>query len=145
MSVSSVMLSLSWKCKLEAIDPVRQAHVAALNSGDVDAWAALFSEDGVQMPPHVAANVGRPTIRGWSQEFLRPFHAQFALEVDEVRVGGEWAFERGRYAITLTPKAGGPPIGDAGKYITIYQRQADDSWKVGHDIWNGDTPPLTMG
>jgi hypothetical protein len=50
MSVSSVMLSLSWKCKLEAIDPVRQAHVAALNSGDVDAWAALFSEDGVQMP-----------------------------------------------------------------------------------------------
>jgi uncharacterized protein (TIGR02246 family) len=100
MSVSSVMLSLSWECKLEAIDQVRQAHVAALNSGDVDAWAALFSEDGVQMPPHVPANVGRPTIHGWSQEFLRPFHAQFALEVDEVRVGGEWAFER---AATQSP------------------------------------------
>ena len=130
---------------LEAIDRVRHAHVTALNRGDVEAWAALFSEDGVQMPPHVQANVGRPMIRTWSQGFLHPFHVNFALEVDEVRVSGEWAFELGRYTITLTPKAGGPAIGDVGKYITIYQRQADESWKVGRDIWNSDNPPLPMG
>ncbi len=131
--------------ELEAIDRVRHAHVAALNRGDVEAWAELFSEDGVQMPPHVQANVGRPMIRAWSQGFLHPFHANFALEVHEVRVSGDWAFERGRYTIALTPKAGGPPIGDVGKYITLYQRQADGSWKVGRDIWNSDNPPLPRG
>jgi uncharacterized protein (TIGR02246 family) len=130
---------------LEAIDRVRQAHVAALNRGDVEAWADLFAEDGVQMPPHVQANVGRPMIRAWSQGFLHPFHVRFALGVDEVRVSGEWAFELGRYTISLTPKAGGPPIGDVGKYITIYQRHADESWKMGRDIWNSDNPSLPMG
>jgi uncharacterized protein (TIGR02246 family) len=130
--------------ELDAIGRVRQAHVAALNRGDVEAWAELFSEDGVQMPPHVPANVGRPAIRAWSEGFLAPFHVDFALDVDEVRVGDEWAFERGRYAIALTPKGGGPPIGDRGKYVTVYLRRARGSWQMGRDIWNSDAPPETV-
>jgi hypothetical protein len=34
-----------------AIDQLRDRHVAALNSGDADAWVACFTDDGVQMPP----------------------------------------------------------------------------------------------
>ena len=44
---------------LEAIDRVREAHVGAVNAGDAEAWAGLFADDGVQMPPHAPANVGR--------------------------------------------------------------------------------------
>jgi ketosteroid isomerase-like protein len=36
---------------LEAIDRVRDAHVAALNAGDAEVWVAQFTDDGVQMPP----------------------------------------------------------------------------------------------
>lgn len=36
---------------LEAIDRVRDAHIAALNAGDAEAWVAQFTDDGVQMPP----------------------------------------------------------------------------------------------
>src|SRR5262245_64415903 len=96
------------------------------------------------MPPHVEANIGRPMLRAWSQQFSHPFHAHFTLEVDELHVSGEWAFERGRYRITLTPNAGGAPIGDVGKYITIYQHQPDESWKLGRDIWNSDHPPAPI-
>ena len=35
---------------LEAIDRVRETHVAALNASDAEAWAAQFTDDGVQMP-----------------------------------------------------------------------------------------------
>jgi hypothetical protein len=35
---------------LEAIDRVRDAHVAALNAGDAGAWVAQFTDDGVQTP-----------------------------------------------------------------------------------------------
>ena len=52
--------------ELEAIDRVREAHVAALNSGDAEAWVAQFTDDGVQMPPNEPANVGRTMIRLWS-------------------------------------------------------------------------------
>ena len=63
---------------------------------------------------------------------------QFSLAVEEVRSAADWAFERGGYRITLTPKAGGPSLNEAGKYITIYQRQANASWKMARDIWNSD-------
>jgi len=92
------------------------------------------------MPPHFSANVGKQAIRAWSGGFLDLFGCQFSLAVDEVRVAAHWAFERGRYTITLAPKAGGPSMDEAGKYITIYQRQADGSWKMARDIWNSDAP-----
>ena len=129
---------------LEAIDRVRETHVAALNAGDAEAWAAHFTDDGVQMPPNAPANVGRTMIGSWSRAFLDQFRLQFSLAVDEVRVLGEWAFERGDYTISLNPKAGGPTMQDIGKYITIYQWKPGDTWRIARDIWNSSNPPPGM-
>jgi len=100
------------------IDRLRDRHVAALNAGDAEAWVACFTDDGVQMPPHFATNTGKSAVRGWSQGFLNLFECRFSLSGDEVRVAADWAFERGRYTITLTPRAGGGSMDDSGKYIT---------------------------
>ena len=129
---------------LDAIDKVRDAHVAALNAGDVERWVAQFTEDGVQMPPHAPANVGKAMIAAWSQGLLAHFRVQFALAVDEVRVLGEWAFERGGYTIGLHPQAGGPPMQDVGKYITLYERKGGETWRMARDIWNSSNPPPGM-
>jgi uncharacterized protein (TIGR02246 family) len=129
---------------LRAIDKVRDDHIAALNAGNAAAWAALFADDGVQMPPNGAANIGKKVISSWSSAFLSEFRVQFALTVDEVRTLGEWAFERGGYVIKLTPTAGGSSIQDNGKYITIYVRSPGDTWKMARDIWNSNNPPPGM-
>jgi uncharacterized protein (TIGR02246 family) len=129
---------------LGAIDRVRDSHVDALNAGDAGAWVAQFTDDAVQMPPNAPANVGRTMIGSWSQAFRAQFRLQFALEVDEVRVLGEWAFERGRYTISLHPKMGGPPMQDMGNYITVYQRKPGDAWRMARDIWNSSNPPPGM-
>ena len=129
---------------LEAIDKVRAAHIAALNASDAEAWAAQFTDDGVQMPPNAPSNVGTTMIGSWSRDFLNQFSVQFNLTVDEVHVVGEWTFERGGYTINLHPKAGGPTMHDLGKYITIYQRKAGDTWRIARDIWNSSNPPPGM-
>ena len=129
---------------VEAINRVREAHIAALNAGDVNAWAAIFTEDGVQMPPNAPANRGRESIRVWSQAFLAPFRVEFTLSVDEVRVLGDWAFERGAYTVVMTPKAGGELVRDDGKYITIYERNPGGAWGMARDIWNSNQPPFTQ-
>ena len=129
---------------LEAIDGVRDEHVAALNAGDAEAWVAQFTDEAVQMPPNAPGNVGKPMIAAWSQAFLDQFRVQFALAVDEVRVLGEWAFERCGYTISLTSKAGGPSMQDIGKYITIYQRKPGHAWRMARDIWNSSNPPPGM-
>lgn len=129
---------------LKSIDNVRDAHVAALNAGDAQTWAAQFTADAVQMPPHAPANCGRSKIASWSQAFLDQFRVDFALAATEVRILGDWAFECGNYTIGLTSNAGGPQLQDAGKYVTIYQREAEEKWRMARDIWNSDNPPPSM-
>ena len=126
---------------LRAIDTIREDHVAALNAGNADAWVAQFAEDGVQMPPNAGANVGKAMIGSWSRGLLGHFRVQFALTVEEVRVLGDWAFERGGYTIGLDPAAGGPAMQDAGKYITLYRKTPADAWRMARDIWNSSNPP----
>ena len=102
---------------------------------------ACFAPDAVQMPPNDPLNIGTDDIRAWSSGVLAGFRAEFSLDVDEVELAGDdWAFERGTYTIVLTPKAGGTPIRDTGKYLTIYRRQTDHSWLMARDIWNSDNP-----
>ena len=123
-----------------AIDQLREVHVAALNAGDADGWPACFASDGVQMPPNFGSNVGKAAIEGWSKGFMGLFSCKFKLSVEEVQVAFDWAFERGRYDITLSPRSGGESMDDNGKYITIYHRQPDGAWKIARDIWNSDRP-----
>lgn len=127
--------------QLEDLDRTRDAHVAALNANDADAWVACFAPDAVQMPPNDPPNIGTDDIQAWSSGMLAALRAEFSLDIDEVELAGDdWAFERGTYTIALTPKAGGTPIHDTGKYLTIYRRQTDHSWLMARDIWNSNNP-----
>jgi uncharacterized protein (TIGR02246 family) len=129
-----------------ALTSTRDAHVAALNAGDAESWAACFAADAVQMPPNQPANVGAQSIQAWSAAFLGAFELEFALDPQNVQMAGsDWAFERGAYTIGLTPRAGGDPMQDAGKYVTVYRREGDGSWVMAQDIWNSDAPPPSGG
>ena len=57
---------------------------------------------------------------------------------------GDFAFVRGDFSATLTPKAGGEPTLDTGKWMGLWQRQADGSWKIAADIFNSDLPELSL-
>jgi uncharacterized protein (TIGR02246 family) len=127
--------------KAQEIERMREDHIAALNNGDAEAWAAAFADDAVQMPPKAPANVGRENIRAWSARFLSAFRVGLSLVPKGVQGSGDdWAFEDGSYEITLTHRDGGEPIQASGRYITVYQRQPDGSWAMAGDIWNGDNP-----
>jgi uncharacterized protein (TIGR02246 family) len=124
--------------ELSDLDVVRDAHVNALNAGDADGWVACFDPDGVQMPPNEPANVGIDRIRAWSRAFLSAFEVEFSVAPADVEVVADRAIERGAWEIALTPRAGGGPMRDAGKYLTTYRRRTDGAWRMVHDIWNSD-------
>ena len=128
-----------------ALNSANDAFVSAFNAGDAAAIAALFTDDGVQMPPNDPAASGKEAIQASYQSSFDQFTFEFAVSQVEAEGAGEWAFARGTYTIKLTPKADGKAIEDSGKYMNVWARQADGSWKIARHIWNSDQPLPGMG
>ncbi len=133
----------TYEADVEAIHRAHEEYRAAVNAGDLEGGLALVTDDVVWMPPNEPALTGKEAIRRW--EGGEPLFERFIFEIsfspEEVVVFGDWAFERGTYVLTLTPRAGGEPGQGSGKYLWIWQRQPDGSWKNARAMWNSDNPP----
>ena len=137
----------------EAAASTEEADVAAIrasaeefdrtnNTEDLEGLMATYADDAVRMPPNEPAWVGKAAIRAGFQADFEENDVQVENQVEEVQVSGDWAFARGTYAVTITPSEGGEPVEDNGKWMAIFQRQADGSWKDVRDMWSSDNPPM---
>ena len=123
-----------------AINAVADQYVKATLAGDAKAIAALYTEDGIEMPPNEPAVKGRAAIQQfYERNFKGAKIGEFSLTHLESRSSGDTAYDAGMYRQTVTP-AGAPAMKDAGKYVVILKRVAG-SWKVAYAIYNSDLPP----
>jgi len=102
------------------------------------ASAAFYEEDAIMVPPNRSDIRGRAAIEAFLASF--PPFSDYQLETLEIDGQGDLAYERGTNSMTLTPP-GGRPTEWRSKYLVIYRRQADGSWKVSHEIFTPDAPP----
>ena len=114
--------------------------MAAFNMADAAKVASLYAADAVVMPTHQPMITGRDAIENYNKAFFDMFNATITITPVETKVFGDRALDRGTYTIQLTPKAGGSPMMDEGKYLVLMQRQSDGSWKLTHDIDNTNLP-----
>lgn len=121
-----------------AVEAIWKEYSASLNAGDLDRWLSLWTEDGVQLPPDEGPVVGKERIRVRNRSVLERFTFDMAITNEEVGAAGDWAYARGIYRATLTPKQGGVPVLIDGKYMSILRRQSDGSWKIQRDIFNSN-------
>jgi uncharacterized protein (TIGR02246 family) len=126
---------------VKAIDDLQKQVDDAIATGDTERYVGLITDDAVLMPPSGPPVVGRQAIRSWSEAIAKRFRITKYLPVnDELVIAGDWAFRRATFSWTVTPTAGGDSIQDSGKFIILYKRQSDGSWRVARDIWNSNTP-----
>jgi ketosteroid isomerase-like protein len=122
---------------VRALDQLQKRVDAAIVGGDVETYVTLITADAVLMPPNAPPIIGREAIREWSRNNAKAMVFQAYQPADaELTISGDWAFRRATFTATLAPASGGPAVQDTGKFIIIYQRQRDGSWKVARDIWN---------
>jgi uncharacterized protein (TIGR02246 family) len=124
-----------------AINTIWSTYVSSLETGDIDAWLSLWTEDGVQMPPNEAPVIGKDQLRQRNGAALDLFTVAIDIANQEVGVAGDWAFSRGVYTATFTPKDGTRPVPVDGKFMTILSRQSDGGWKIHRDIFNSNVAP----
>lgn len=124
----------------QAIEETNQRFAAAFNKADVGAVAQFYTEDAIMFPPNSDMARGREQIEAQLKKDIEQLGAKdLTLHTMDVQVSGDTAYEAGHYTITVQPPGAGP-LQDEGKYLVVWKRQADESWKLQRDIWNTSKP-----
>lgn len=124
----------------EIISRLHEESNMALSRGDVDSVMEVYSDDVISMPPNQLPLEGKAAVRSMWENLLADFSVDASVSVDEVIVNGNWAFERGRWKMTLTPKDEKSVIQDDGTYLDIVQKQLDGEWKYARVSWSSNHP-----
>jgi uncharacterized protein (TIGR02246 family) len=126
-----------------AIEAVTQEALAINATRDHEAYVNhYYAPDVVIMPPNGEVIRGREAALAFNEEFPPYEDLQFShVEVDG---DGDLAYVYGVYTMVMAAAEGEDPAEDRGKYLEIWKRQPDGSWKVALDIFNSDLPPPGM-
>ena len=116
--------------------------IAAIQKGDSAAAASFYDDSAMIMPNEMAAMTGRPEIvKGFGGMLGSTAISNMSLQIDNVHASGDLAVETGRFAWTMTPRTkGAKPMMEKGKYVVVWKKQADGSYKLFRDIFNTDAP-----
>ncbi len=116
---------------------------AAGSSRDVEKTVSYYSDDAVVMLPNIPTLSGKKPVRAlWKSMLESPsFSGGWQATKVEVARSGDLAYVSGNYEFKETD-AGGKPITDKGKYLEIWKKQTDGSWKCVADMFNSDLPSV---
>lgn len=103
-------------------------------------WASFFAEDGRMMTNNGPIIVGREQIqKAMAQSFARPgFALQWQPTSADVSRSGDLGYTTGGFQVMQHGPDGKPTVATRGKYVTVWKKQSDGSWKVVVDIGNAD-------
>src|SRR5262245_3454414 len=113
---------------------------AAAGAKDLDKLVSYYSDDAVVLPPNKPAATTAAAIRAsWKEDLDSMVDGSWKATRVEVAKSGDMAYVSGTYEWTAkTPD--GKQTKDHGKYLEVWEKQADGSWKCGADCWNSDLP-----
>lgn len=119
---------------MDAFATIFRNYALAWISGDADLWLSLWDEGGMQLPPGSPALTVDDLRRIMPPQFVKGMVSAFDIELEELKVIGDFAFARGRYACDYTEAYAQPR--DMGKFLSILKRQGDGGWKFHLDCYN---------
>lgn len=126
---------------LQAVKDVEAAWVRDIATKDADKFASYFAEDGSGLYPGAGTLNGKAAIKAaMATYFADP---NFSMTFQPTRAmaskGGDMVYSQGTYIMTMTDPKTKKSMTDKGKYLTVYTKQADGSWKVVADTSNSDS------
>lgn len=123
----------------QAIETANARFDSAAVKGDTAALAGFYADDAVLMMSNEPAARGHaPIAKSFAAMGMKM--SEFKLTTQDVIVSGDYAIETGSYALAGTPPKAAKPVHDVGKYLVVWKKQADGSYKILRDIANSDQP-----
>jgi ketosteroid isomerase-like protein len=110
-----------------------QDFVTSFNTGNYDQAAALFSHDGVLIPPRLDSAHGQKAIERLLRQLGEAGYSDLRLETTRIDHSGDMAMELGRFTAVLR-QADGKKIPEHGKYVKVWRRLG--AWLLVADCWS---------
>jgi uncharacterized protein (TIGR02246 family) len=146
---------LAWTgCSQSPPPDNREADARALREGEVAAFvkdwsgkdagriAAHYTDDGNVMVPNSPVMTGKGAIGKAMKDVLTDPNWSLALQPVQVEVsrGGDLGYTRGTYVLTATDPASKKAVTEKGRFVTVFRKEPDGSWKAVQDINNAEAP-----
>ena len=121
-----------------AIDSVWTGMMAIISgSQDYEALVEMgYAPDAVELAPNRPAVHGREAIAKYLGSF--PHLTSFNTTTIDLTGSGDLAYQYGTYHMVMEGPEGS--MTDDGKFIELWKRQPNGSWKVVYDVFNSDVP-----
>jgi ketosteroid isomerase-like protein len=117
-----------------AIRALSAAFVQHFNAGAADQLVqAFYAEDARLLPPDHPMLTGRSQIGEALRGLLEAGMGGLTIETYEIEVAasGDLAYGIGTFSLAS-------PAPDRGKFVEVYRRQADGSWRCIADMFSSD-------
>jgi len=118
-----------------AIEAANAKFSEAFARGDIKALSSMYTSDAIAFPPDSEMVRGNEAIGEYWKATRESGVRSAVLTTVEVSRSGDVAYEVGKVSLTIQP-AGKEPATAMAKYVVVWKRQTDGSWKLHRDIWN---------
>jgi ketosteroid isomerase-like protein len=128
---------------VQPVDAVKAADALwskAATARNLDVVLSYYSSDAVVLPANQEMLTSKGDITKAWMTLLDPANTiSWNPMYVEASQSGEMVYDVGSYTMVANPKKGKPTT-DHGKYLSVWKKQADGSWKAVADTWNSDLP-----
>lgn len=107
---------------------------------NADTLASYYAPDAIAYPPNEPAAIGQEAAKKvWASYFVdSTFSISWQTDHAGVAKSGDLGFTAGSYEDSFQG-SDGKMVNEKGKYVCVWAKQPDGTWKAIHDIWNADT------
>ncbi len=112
---------------------------AAAQKRDVDKVASFYEDNAVAYPPGEPVATGRAAAKKtWAAYFADPsFSISWKSNDAAVSHCGGLGYTAGTYLASYNGPDG-KKVDERGKFLCVWRKQADGTWKASRDMWNAD-------
>ncbi len=123
----------------DIIEKANQLFGEGFKKKDASLATSMYTKDTLLLPPNMDLIRGKKNAEEFWGTSIEMGVIMEEHSIGEIIQEGDVATEWGSYVVSFHPE-GQEPIKENGKYMVVWTRMADGSWKKHWDIWNSSMP-----
>ena len=128
-----------------AIEEAFGVYAECVSEGEAERWLAIHEPLALKMPQD-APMFTIESVMDSQQKKFNGMQAAYEVTMEitpiEIEVSGDIAYAVGTYFIDFVPRGDAPENYMDGKFLTVFRKQDDGSWKIWRDSFSSNTPPM---